>query len=272
MEFTYWIDLTKKAPPPAAPVEVTVSGPETALWQAIRDFPLDQPDASMPFSVRLARDHLWTPDYAGKVVGEYRRFLYLMATEPEMVTPSEDVDEAWHLHLAYTKSYWDELCGKVVNRPLHHTPTEGEEQGDDFRKAYERTLERYRKVFKEDPPNDVWPSIAERFALEGGFRTVPLRDFRLVGRRMTARLPDWLLSNLPVPFFLLFGLLGIHIGLPGPFVVIGPLVGFFVGGLFQHWLKEIALPRWGRKGLGFAKYQNEPQSSAGGCGGCGGCG
>ena len=34
------------------------SGPDGNLWRAIRTFPLDEPGATLPFTRRLARDHL----------------------------------------------------------------------------------------------------------------------------------------------------------------------------------------------------------------------
>lgn len=274
MEFSVWFDLSKKTKEVVPWSVIPLTGPDTTLWDAIKNFPLDSPGASMPFSARLARDHLWLPTYAEKVVREYRRFLYLVATEREMVTPSEDVDEAWHLHLAYTQSYWDELCGKVLGRPLHHNPTEGEEQIDSFRKAYERTLSRYYTVFQEAPPSDVWPSGADRFALGGGFRTVPLRDFRLVGRLTAVRVAKVLRYLAAALFFALpFALLGLA-AFPVPFVIIGGvIIGSFLGGTILHLLADVSLPPWGKKGLGYTKYRNEPDTSGGGgCGGCGGCG
>jgi uncharacterized protein (TIGR04222 family) len=80
------------------------------------------------------------------------------------VTPSVQVDEAWHLHLTFTRSYWVRLCGQVLGRPLHHDPTRG---GDDesakFHEQYERTLASYRKAFGQSPPADIWPPAEVRF-------------------------------------------------------------------------------------------------------------
>jgi hypothetical protein len=159
------------------------SGPDDSLWQAIRNFPLDEPGAVLTFTRRLARDHLWTEDFAARVVAEYRRFLYLMATGIETVTPSEAVDEAWHLHLSYTRSYWDDLCGKTVGRRLHHDPTSGgPAEAERFRAAYARTLARYRIAFGTPPPTDIWPGVRRRFAPAAGFRTVALRKHWILRR------------------------------------------------------------------------------------------
>jgi hypothetical protein len=45
-----------------------------------------------------------------------------------IVTPSEQVDQVWHLHLTYTRSYWDEFCPNVLGQPFLaiETVTEGD--------------------------------------------------------------------------------------------------------------------------------------------------
>ena len=80
------------------------------------------------------------------------------------VTPSEEVDEVWHLHLCYTRSYWDRMCGVILGKPLHHGPTEGgKKEEEKFADWYARTLESYRVHFGEEPPVDIWPPAEIRF-------------------------------------------------------------------------------------------------------------
>ena len=131
---------------------------EQALWQRIRHFGIDAPGATLPFSVRLAREQGWTPGYADRVVEEYRRFAFLAVAAGHGVTPSKAVDEAWHLHLLYTRSYWEEFCPKALGRPLHHHPADGG-LDDETKYAgwYEATLASYGRMFGESPPADVWP-------------------------------------------------------------------------------------------------------------------
>lgn len=128
------------------------------LRARLQAFTPDEPGVVFPFSARLAQEQGWTREHARRVMREYLRFVYLAATAGHPVTPSKQVDEAWHLHLTYTRSYWDELCGHVLRRPLHHEPTRGgaEEEGK-FAGWYLRTLESYRAAFGEDPPANIWP-------------------------------------------------------------------------------------------------------------------
>ena len=71
---------------------------------------LDKEGAALPFSERLARENGWPPAYARRVIWEYRRFVYLACLAEGEVTPSDEVDQAWHLHLAYTRDYWLVFC------------------------------------------------------------------------------------------------------------------------------------------------------------------
>ena len=92
------------------------------------------------------------------MIAEYKKFVFLAATSPRPVTPSDAVDQAWHLHLLYTESYWSELCGAVLGRPLHHGPTRGgDAEQRKFGDWYAATLERYEHAFGAPPPRDIWP-------------------------------------------------------------------------------------------------------------------
>ncbi|HEX6040510.1 hypothetical protein [Longimicrobium sp.] len=143
------------------------------LRARIQAFSPDEPGVVFPFSARLARENGWTRAFAQRVMEEYRRFVYLAMTAGHPVTPSVEVDQAWHLHLTCTRSYWEEMCGRVLGRPLHHDPTRGgRAESDKFVDWYARTLDSYRRAFGHAPPTDVWPSPAERFAPAGRIRQV----------------------------------------------------------------------------------------------------
>ena len=75
---------------------------DPSLLARIEAFGLDVPGAPDPFSRRLARENGWPTAYAERVVREYRRFVVLAVSAGHAVTPSEQVDQAWHLHLLYS--------------------------------------------------------------------------------------------------------------------------------------------------------------------------
>lgn len=129
------------------------------MKERIEAFRLDDPSAVLPFSSRLAREQGWTHAETARVIREYRRFLCLAALSGHPVSPSDAVDHAWHLHLLYTRSYWQELCKETLGFDLHHEPARGNtEDAGKFADWYARTLESYRHLFGETPPADIWPS------------------------------------------------------------------------------------------------------------------
>jgi hypothetical protein len=150
----------------AVPIPHDAPAPPTfdaALWSRLQAMQLDAPDASLTFTRRLARENGWSVARAREVVEEYRRFLYLAARAGHPVTPSDAVDQAWHLHLVYTRHYWGVLCREVLGFDLHHGPTlGGQREQAKFGDWYSRTLESYRSAFGE-PPAGIWPGVEDRF-------------------------------------------------------------------------------------------------------------
>lgn len=79
---------------------------------------------------------------------EYRRFLFRSVVMDHIVTPSEEVDQFWHMQICYTKSYWNELCEKALIRPLHHNQIfGGEYEIQKYRQCYLDSLKSYESYF-----------------------------------------------------------------------------------------------------------------------------
>ncbi len=152
------------------------------LWERIRDFEIGPTGTALGFADRLARENGWSRAHADRVIEEYKRFVFLAATADRCLTPSDAVDQAWHLHLVYTESYWHELCREILARPLHHGPTRGgRAEARKYRGAYERTLDRYAETFGP-PPRSIWPDPAARFAGAERFRRVDTARHWVVAR------------------------------------------------------------------------------------------
>jgi hypothetical protein len=146
---------------------------QAELYQRIQQFSLDVIDSNLPFSHRLARENGWTIAYAQRVVEEYKKFTFLAIVAGHPVTPSDQVDQAWHLHLLYTQSYWEEFCPKVLQAPLHHNPTKGgQQERGKFNDWYSGTLTSYERFFQQSPPPDVWSPPRIRFGRELAFRRI----------------------------------------------------------------------------------------------------
>jgi len=135
------------------------------LYQKIKSFELSDPLADVTFESKLAEGNSWTLPYAQKVTAEYRKFLYLTQVMDHMVCPSDEVDQAWHLHLTQTVSY-QKLCDEVLGGFLHHHASRG---GDDelmkHKALYSQTLLDYEEVFGHAPDAAFWPDVQTRFTL-----------------------------------------------------------------------------------------------------------
>ena len=148
-----------------------LSNPE--LMQRITNHLIDDPAVKFSFSRRLARDNNWSHGFALKLIGEYKRFCYLAMVAGHLVTPSDEVDQVWHLHLLYTRDYWDVFCKKVLQSPLHHDPTKGgAEESERFRRYYSLTLESYEREFDQKPSEVYWPDVEKRFSTATGFQRI----------------------------------------------------------------------------------------------------
>lgn len=148
--------------------------PERAeLLARVTSFDIDGGEVALPFAARLARENGWSHSHADRVVAEYKRFAFLASTGTQPVCPSEDVDAAWHLHLTYTRSYWQRFCSETLGRPLHHDPTRGgPSEGAKHLAMYAHTLATYRDTFGEEPPTDIWPTAERRFGEDTHHRAV----------------------------------------------------------------------------------------------------
>ena len=147
-----------------------MSPQQTATLNALMNLKIGSDDDALTFSARLSRENVWSRSYAQRCIFEYKRFLYLSTLSSQAITPSDSIDQVWHLHLSYTRSYWLDLCENILVTPLHHEPTlGGRRELNKFREQYQATLNQYRDVFGEQPPIDIWPSTAERFKHADGF-------------------------------------------------------------------------------------------------------
>ncbi len=135
------------------------------LLARLESFSFDDAAAPFPFSARLARDEGWSQAHTQRVIREYKRFAFLAVAAGHPVSPSPAVDQAWHLHLLYTQSYWKDFCGAILGTPLHHQPTKGgpaeREKSDRW---YANTRASYRRLYNEEPPGDIWPERVEHVA------------------------------------------------------------------------------------------------------------
>ena len=151
------------------------------LLTRLNAFELDDARATFKFSDRLAHENGWSRAFARGAIEEYKKFLYLASISNVPATPSDIVDQVWHLHLTFTRSYWADLCQGVLGRPLHHGPTKGGAAEDaKYVDQYERTLALYRTEFGAEPPPQFWPDRHKRFSSAPHQRWVDRRSHFVV--------------------------------------------------------------------------------------------
>ena len=132
------------------------------LWDKIRNFPIDDGSATITFSSKLAASQNWTAAFTQKAIDEYRKFIFLCCILEGGAAPSKSVDEVWHLHLTYTRSYWIDLCRNTLGKDIHHYPsTGGSKEEARHRLWHTETLGAYREVFGSDAPAEIWQGNAD---------------------------------------------------------------------------------------------------------------
>jgi hypothetical protein len=173
------------------------------LWHRIAAHAIGPPDVSLTFAARLARENRWSLPFADAVIGEYMRFCYLAMTAGQEVTPSDAVDQAWHLHLTYSRDYWQVFCPEVLEADLHHGPTKGgSAERHRFYHQYAATLAAYESAFGAPPPAEIWPSADKRFGSDPYGVRINLSGVIVLKRRVAlavgllALLAGWLAGRI----------------------------------------------------------------------------
>jgi len=186
---------------------------DIGLWERIHQFEIDDPNSSFPFSHKLAKEQNWNSAFTLQAIEEYKRFVYLCCIAPQGASPPHIVDEVWHLHLQYTRNYWDEFCDKVLHRKLHHEPSTGGQVTTKKHKDWRQdTLQLYQQIFNTSPPADIWMDTPRRKANWQSYLSHKFRLLLLIVVISTTTGCENAGLNL-----LVIGILTIIFGVPGKF-------------------------------------------------------
>ena len=123
---------------------------------------------------------------------EYRKFLTMAMCSGSMISPSEQVDQVWHLHMTYTQDY-RAMTEQLLGKPFMHEPSGGgSKDGEKFENIYEETMKFYKELFLEKPPSEIWESTQERFD-QKNFSYIHVNFYRLaVLYSLKAKNPEFL--------------------------------------------------------------------------------
>ena len=242
-----------------------MQGVNHKLLTDITGFEIGSDSDALTFTDRLCRENKWSMPFARRCVEEYKKFIYLAAVSKTPVTPSDEIDQVWHLHLTYTQSYWIDLCQLILKKPLHHGPTKGgRSEANKYKSQYQLTLDKYTEVFKESPPQDIWPDCQKRFRDADKFVRLNSADYFLLKRRPLISLGP--IVTLPL---LLAACVQSDVGVGGiALLVFLGVSGFFLlCKLLSHKKKD----NDGGGGCGSA-LGGKGSDGGSGCSGCGSCG
>jgi hypothetical protein len=108
---------------------------------------------------RFAKDHSVSVEFAELLAHELKRFLVLSVLfsthNYEMAGPA---DGLWHTFLIFTKEYHD-FCRRLGVPYIHHVPKTKRNKGNSSGAGYQRFLEDYQLVFRQEPTSAVWPQM-----------------------------------------------------------------------------------------------------------------
>ncbi|WP_299684406.1 hypothetical protein [uncultured Dokdonia sp.] len=233
---------------------------DTALWSRINAFTLDDTNATFTFSKRLARDNNWSKDFTEKTIQEYKKFIYLCCVSSESITPSDAVDQVWHLHLTYTKSYWIDFCKNTLQKEIHHNPTKGgDQEKKKFNSCYNATFDRYKEEFQETPPAAIWLDTKTRFA-QINFQRINIDKYWMIKKPTSLRLSSLVLT------LVLTLIASLYIQAKGSFIIFLFIIVLII-------IAGIANKGKGKNndsGCTYDDYDSDWGDS--GCSGCSGCG
>lgn len=118
----------------------------------------DDPALQPRFRAQLAERTGWNGARCARAIDEYLRFCAVAARLGGRAAPSAAVDEVWHLHLTWTRDYWEDFCPRRLGFALHHQPARGlPGEQTSLREAYAETLHAYAAEFGT-PAVEWWPA------------------------------------------------------------------------------------------------------------------
>jgi len=101
----------------------------------------------------VKKEYKWNTRFAGKVVYEYKRFMYLRSLDSDC-SPSDSIDQFWKVHILYTENY-NRFCIENFGKFIHHNSDESLDQ--EFKqKTIGRTIKLYMKTYPSVTYPDVW--------------------------------------------------------------------------------------------------------------------
>jgi hypothetical protein len=123
---------------------------------------------------KLVHQYNWQHKHAIIISQMYRNFLLLNAKygEKYQLSPSEEMDEIWHLHILDTQKYRRD-CDAIFGKYLDHNPMsfKGDIKANfaETAKSFNKMLELYRKEFNIEELYQIRGTCAKLLSFLKGF-------------------------------------------------------------------------------------------------------
>lgn len=98
------------------------------------------------------KQYKWSDSYAQAVLEEYQRFMHIRALDFG-TSPTDPIDQLWHIHILYTENYYD-YCMKKFGKFIHHSPDMSLDQ-----KARQARIRKTIKIYSQLYPSILYPEI-----------------------------------------------------------------------------------------------------------------
>lgn len=89
------------------------------------------------------------------ILVEVLRFMHLVVLSGERLTPSQQVDLAWHEFILFTKLY-SEFCNAHFGRFIHHYPAHND---DNNKEGFRKLHYYYKKHIGLNPNPKLWGKV-----------------------------------------------------------------------------------------------------------------
>ena len=95
-------------------------------------------------------------EMAGRIIEEYRKFLFLAMRSGHQVIPPGVINDVWMMHMQNAQNFWENLGQMITERPVAGG-VDAKSMGS-MADAWTETLKSYEKIFGTKPPMDIWGS------------------------------------------------------------------------------------------------------------------
>ncbi|PRY79018.1 hypothetical protein CLV80_103350 [Yoonia maritima] len=126
---------------------------DRALWHRLEGYSFHERPLTRSLIDQIEDATGHSVDVCYTMAEEYRRFMYLIGSTGEDLTPSPIVDQVWRLHIADKRAYFEDFCPRIIGRIIYRAEDLPPIEDDP---AYGLTLEYYAQEFGR-PQVQYWP-------------------------------------------------------------------------------------------------------------------